>query len=194
MALSSLIRLVVSFLILSTITNIVVYSFPSGAGGCIGGKAAVEDSHRSTEDGKRVRFLTFQQKQISVQFGRSNPFTLGTNVTTFKIPYTDPALVTVIARKSKGILIRFVPRFWPIVIQPLDNTQMADACSKPILGMCHKNNNLKNRYDGYIKLDDDDSTPNPKAVIIVDITVVYNNDDSLSSFAYKRFYLYPKVE
>jgi hypothetical protein len=32
-----------------------VYSWPLGAGGCIGGKAAVEQSHRSTINGKIIR-------------------------------------------------------------------------------------------------------------------------------------------
>lgn len=161
-----------------------VEAFPSGAGACPGGMAAVGGSHLSTAKGKKVLSRSFAAKKISISIG-------GVSV-------AEGKTISIAAGKTHaimdGILIRVqAPTGFSTkgVLTPGIGTQTAKVCPYPVVGLTHlsDDDNEKSQNEVESVEEDDSFTGNirfKKATkgVIFDLTVVFKNSKTISEFAY----------
>lgn len=153
-----------------------VQCYPSGAGGCAGGKAAVGRPHQWRFFGLReVKSYSLTQKNIIVTLGG---FPLSSAPTGF-IQGVDYQ-IQVVGQNIKGLLFR-VPGLKGDLL-PGEQTKIARFCRNPVAGITHTNAATKNSLKGSIQFNESKSYE-------IDITVVFEN-----GFFSKSEYAYGKVK
>jgi hypothetical protein len=158
----------------------VVSGFPSGAGGCTGGEAAVGGVHLTRPETANG---TLAQTGITVAIDGTP---LEVNKTLTFLPNTDLEItIEGTDFDFKGFLMRVqAPTGYDTtdVILPNDDfAKVADACSAPITGITHVDSSDKPIATGVVNF------PEEVDSVDFDITVVFLNDVNRSAFAYSRF-------
>jgi cell division septation protein DedD len=162
-----------------------ITAFSTGAGGCEGGAAVeVEGSpHLEIGNGKEVRKGNFEDHGIVVSIDYVPLSTSSGNV----FPTGRDLDITVQATRSfKGILIRLERsdgKDNDVSIIPIKNTQDAEACQSPAIGITHMDSTPKSEASGSIRFDEEVSC------VALDITVVFASDDQQSNYAHGNFTL-----
>lgn len=153
-------------------TFVTVHAFPSGAGSCTGGKAAVGGPHTSTATGKTIKSNTLAAQKVTVTIA-GKTYAAGT---TISLKSNTNHAVKVSGIGMKGVLVRLSTG----TITAGTNAQTASVCTSPVVGITHKSNTVVGSYGGTIKI--------PKATkgVTMDITIVYNANSKSSSYAYGK--------
>lgn len=147
-----------------------VDAYPSGAGGCMGGAAAVEGYHLDTADGRPVVGGTLADGAIRVTVG---DVLLDAN-TVNEIPAGQDLLVGVEADDLSflGVLVRLqapdgVDTTGALI--PGANVGPANACASPVVGFTHTDSEEKMMATGTLRLDEESDG------ITLDVTIVFLN-------------------
>jgi hypothetical protein len=159
-----------------------VNAFPSGAGGCAGGMAAVSGYHLDTAGGRPVISGSLFKGAITVQIG-STVLNGTMLVGDFPIGQDLPLSIDASSVEYKGVLVRLEAPTGvntATTLLPGTNTKMAPVCMDPIIGITHTNNNTKSTSTGTIRFDEEVLN------VVLDITVVFQNDAEFSIYAYSR--------
>lgn len=183
---------VISLFLLSVVPRRAVFSFPTGAGGCVGGMAAVGGSHLRVGDETTthpqqpspLNYLTVfsvnGQEQAIPKDGRQQPLVLTAGVDHEWSLRQDPPAFECNDCPSyyiKGFLVRFeAENGEPVAQRALLaakewKAQVATASEAPILGITHTNDDIKESVSGTIRLDSAADS------VYLDITVVYQNSE-----------------
>jgi hypothetical protein len=157
-------------------------AYPNGAGGCTSGLPAVGGSHIEINQ-KSVIPGFLDQSGVSFTIGRQQLSKETVNV----FPLGEDLLVEASSSNLpiRGILVR-IERGDGIdstgALVPGENTKLADyVCSPPATGITHFDSENKNAAKGTIRFDEAIES------ITCEVTVVFANNDTLSSFAYDSF-------
>ena len=147
-----------------------VDAFPDGAGGCMGGMAAVEGLHLDTSNNRPVVGGTLADGAIRVTVG---DLLLDVN-TVNELPVGQDLLVGVEADDIMflGVLVRLqapdgVDTTGALI--PGANVGPASACSSPIVGITHMNRDPKTMATGTLRFDEEIEG------ITLDVTIVFLN-------------------
>jgi hypothetical protein len=171
-------NIVITFLNLALLLRSSI-SFPSQAGGCDGGKAAVGESHLSNANG--FQELSLSDAGIKVFIG-TNEIQEGSR---FGVLAGTPYPISV-EGQFKGVLIRLEAELSQLNmtadLTPGTNAQVASVCEAPVVGITHVDNSIKSEFSGTLLVEE------PVAAV-VDITVVLQNNETGSIFAYGGFNL-----
>lgn len=157
-------------------TSLYVECYPSGAGGCKGGKAAVGGTHKFKLIGS-VAKKTLAEKKVKISVG-------GVSVLegkTVSVAAGKSHTIKVNGTDMKGILVRVKAKngvSTKSVLTPGSLTQAAKVCASPVVGITHKSNDKQKSYTGTIKFQKATSG------VILDITVVFINSLTKSEYAY----------
>ncbi|GKY90714.1 hypothetical protein MPSEU_000044800 [Mayamaea pseudoterrestris] len=156
-------------------------AFPTGAGGCSGGGAAVQGEHL---DGSKdltsgsLEEAGFQVLLDGTQLSESDDFV---------IEVGKDAVLTLVATGGtpfKGVLMRVEASDVDVqdtaALTPSDNVQNAGVCAAPVGGVTHFNNDEKTSASATLRFD-------TATDVTLDVTVVVANDDSESIFYYQGF-------
>ena len=156
------------------------YSYPTGAGSCVGGQAAVDGNHRNSTSVRQDN-LAGQGVMVMIDDARFDPDMV------FEIN-KDYAIVVDAGPfgNSRGVLIR-VESGNPeteMFLDPVENTVSAALCDgQPgVQGLTHFNNTLKKIHSGTFRVTNPDT-------VQLDVTVVSRNDAMISLFQYDGFEL-----
>ena len=177
----SLARIVTSLLLfLFRYHDLVVDAFSTGAGGCNGGMAAAEEFHLDESNGREVRGGALIDGEIVVSIGGQ----ILTVTNAIDVPIGEDLLLSVNAEdiEYKGVLVRLeAPSGVDTggALLPGANTQVAQVCSDPIIGITHTDSATKSMSTGTIRFDEEVLN------IALDITVVFENS-VVSAFVYDR--------
>jgi hypothetical protein len=157
-------------------------AFSAGAGGCVGGAAAVGGSHLTRET---TLTGTLAEGGLSVYLNNEL-----TDITTpLSLEVAKPYSVHVNGTSEyKGILYRLestlgldVTGF--VSTAPDDpRTKIADACASPATGLTHVNSDLKNNIPMFLTIES-------AGTYKVDITIVAANNASVSEYYHSQFAL-----
>jgi hypothetical protein len=161
-------------------------AFPKGAGGCEAG-AAVETEgspHWKVGEGKSFRKGTFEDSGIVVSIA-SVP--LSTSIGNI-FPTGRDLDINVQATQEpfKGIWIRLERSDGKNsygCLSPVKNTQDADFCQSPAVGITHKDDTVKSEASGSLRFDEEASS------VSLDITIVYANEDQQTDYVHNKFEL-----
>ena len=160
-----------------------VDSFPTGAGGCAGGMAAVGGSHLGQSDGRVVSNSTLETGGVTVQIGN---ITLDTNAP-LDLTILEDHTITIISTEFpiRGILIRVEAdgADTSTILTPGLSTQAAMACVAPIVGTTHIDSSDKSELTSILRFDESLDS------VILDITGVFVNGPDGSVFIYSRYYV-----
>ena len=188
---------------------IMIHAYPTGAGSCPGGVPAVGGSHimtNSTDNSNTTGTTTTSNKLIQSSSLLENDFlvainnTVVTTATAFNPSFyiNTPYTLTVYNNRFlyTGILIRVeVPNTDTtstntsrsnFTFIPSTNTQYSFACVAQglnVIGITHTNSTFKSLHSGILEIEE------PTANVILDITVVGVNNDTVSLYAYDRLYI-----
>ena len=161
-----------------------VQAFPVGAGGCAGGMPAVSGFHLNITNGRNVMGASLTDGAILVQIGS----TLLNASAVVRFPVGEDLPISVAVNSSdlpyKGVLVRLEAPAGvstSAALMPGMNTDVAEICFDPIIGITHTDNSTKTVSAGTIRFDEEVSN------VTLDITVVFINDVNFSAFAYDRF-------
>lgn len=161
---------------------VLVDAFSSGAGGCEGGMAAVGSTHLDNSNGRPVMSGVFEDGDIQVMLDG----VVITPNTPMDVPIQQDVMISVNALDVSylGILIRLeAPSGVDTVgsLVPGANTQLANACSSPIIGITHTDSTEKTMVTGTLRFDTEVSD------VILDISIVFVNNNDGSAYVYDRF-------
>lgn len=153
----------------------ITWAFPTGAGSCIGGEAAVGGGHLTRTN---VVNTTFAALGIQVSIGG----TIVTPGATFGLLIGDDPMVEIIATANpfRGALIRLEAKQGQTItggLIPGINAQSASVCEAPVLGITHGDNDIKTSFSGVLKI-------NNPGLTTLDITVVEVNRGEFSIYGY----------
>jgi hypothetical protein len=155
-------------------------AFSAGAGGCVGGAAAVGGSHLAREttltgtlaEGGLSVYINNELKDIStpLSLAVAKPYSVHVNGTS----------------EYKGILYRLESTLGldvtgfvtPAADDP--RTKIADACAAPATGLTHVNSDLKNNIPMFLNIES-------AGTYKVDVTIVISNNASLSEYYHSQF-------
>ena len=147
-----------------------VDAFPSGAGGCMGGMAAVEGFHLDMSNGRPVVGGTLADGAIRVTVGD----VLLDVDTVNEIPIGQDLLVGVEADDISflGVLVRLqapdgVDTTSALI--PEANVGPASVCVPPVVGITHTNDDEKTMATGTLRFDEEIDG------ITLDVTIVFLN-------------------
>ena len=158
-----------------------VKSFPTGAGGCEGGIAAVGGSHLGLSDGRVVSNNSLETGGVTVQIGN---FTLDTN-SPLDLATLENHTITIISSQFpiRGILIRVEAdgADTSTILTPGPLTKEAIACVAPIVGTTHIDSSDKSELTSVIRFDENLDS------VILDITGVFVNSPDGSVYVYSRY-------
>lgn len=179
-------------------SSMMVYGYPTGAGGCIGGQAAVvNSSHVNPLLHATIRGGSLSSGGVIVTIQPLKKDDSSTNNAVITLP-TNQTLLTNMEYKIsvigtqyvyKGCLIRLQglseqsDNTIATSLEPLLNTHSAeDVCSKytNVVGITHNNSEFKQEHTGIVRLDEPGD-------ILFDITIVGLNNQSASLYAYNNF-------
>lgn len=168
-----------------------VSAYSNGAGGCIGGQAAVGGYHLDNSNNRPVINGTLDLGMVYVSVktyrlasGLSSPYSLSTQT-----DYTLTVTSDNTRGSMKGILMRLQGQDANNVIidltgaiQPVDNAILKEAsvCQAPIVGVTHTDSAVKTTVSAMLHFD------NP-GTIILDVTIVGLNDATASVFGYSNY-------
>lgn len=161
--------------------SIHVYSFPTGAGSCIGGEPAVGFFHTQTRPGRTVKSETLSQEHVNVTIGGLT-LTPGkvsnlTSKTFYNITVSSPS-------GMQGILIRVQPPAGvktSAILTPGYNMHLAPVCIAPVVGITHNSSDITKIYKGTINF------PLAMTGVLMDITIVFSATLLYSEYAYGNF-------
>jgi hypothetical protein len=150
-------------------------SFPSQAGGCNGGKAAVGESHLSNVNG--FQELSLSDANVKIFIG-TNEIQEGTR---FGVLARESYPISV-EGQFKGVLIRLETEILNTTVDltPGTNAQVASVCEAPVVGITHLDNTIKSEFSGTLFAEE-------LGGALLDITVVLQNNATGSIFAYGGF-------
>jgi hypothetical protein len=157
-----------------------VEAFPTGAGGCQTGAAAVNGLHLQNGPGEST--LEGLGIQISVDGDVLSP---GAPVTV-AAGADHTVTVTATGTPFKGFLLALSASTGETdlstALTPVDNTteQPAGVCDAPVVGVTHTSNADKTTASATLSLDG-------SADLNLDVTVVLQNSGGVSSYGYERF-------
>jgi hypothetical protein len=174
--------LLLQLLLLSSYNVITTRAFSNGAGGCDGNTAAVGGFHLDTSNNRPVMSGTFTDAAIEV--------TLDGQVilpnTPVDVPIQQDVMISVIATDVTylGVLVRLeapggVDTAGSLI--PGANTQLANVCAAPVLGITHTDSSEKSMSTGTLRFDAETTD------VVLDITVVFFNRADGSAYAYDQF-------
>jgi PDZ domain len=197
-------RIVAITVQLFLLVTIQVHAYPTGAGSCPSGIAAVNGTHLNIENNKVILGGRLVDHDIIVTIDNDNdsdttilvPYNRTTTTATLnpslyvKTPYT----ISVSSTQSTytGVLIRMEVPFTGssfsnnVTLLPLTNTQVSFPClllDSNIMGITHFNNTFKQVHSGIMEVDQTIEN------VILDITVVMVNNANVSVYGYDRFLL-----
>jgi hypothetical protein len=177
--LESIIGLVLALLLICTTT---VTSFPNGAGGCLGGMAAVGGSHLDTVGGRPVTNNTLLAGGVEIRIGNT---TLDVNAP-LDVRISANHTITVASTQFpiRGVLIRLEAPDGvdtTFALTPGSLMQNAVRCVAPIIGTTHINNTDKPELTSTIRFDESVES------IFLDITGVFINNAAGSVYVYSRY-------
>ena len=179
-----MIKIVFAFITL-LISTLLVDAYPDGAGGCAGGRAAVGGYHRNKLLGFRsITSRNLTAAGIELQIGGFKLEEGGSVNRLFNISH--PITVNgVNGKKFLGFLIRVSSLFGADTAGVLTPdpavAEIAKVCKAPVVGITHKSASAKTSAGGLINF------PVVSPGILIDVTVVFKNKFSGSSFAYGSF-------
>jgi hypothetical protein len=157
-------------------------AYPNGAGGCMSGIPAVGGNHLEINQ-KSVIPGYLDQSGVSFSIGGRQLSKEAINI----FPTGEDLLVEASSPgvPIKGILVRIERRDSvdsTAALVPGENTKLADdVCSPPATGITHLSSENKSTVKGTIRFDEAIES------IICEVTVVFANNATLSSFAYDKF-------
>jgi hypothetical protein len=158
-----------------------VNSFPTAAGGCAGGVAAVGGSHLGEVDARVVSNSTLETGGVFVQIGN---ITLD-STTPLDLAILEDHTIAIISTEFpiRGILIRVEAdgADTSAILTPGLQTQPATACVAPIVGTTHIDSTDKSELTSVIRFDESLDS------VILDITGVFVNSPSGSVYVYSRY-------
>ena len=171
-------------LLLSTYNGIIlrVEAFSSGAGGCDGDMAAPGGFHLDTSNNRPVMSGTFAESAIEVMLDGQ----IILPNTPVDVPIQQDIMISVNALDITylGVLVRLeAPNGIDTVgsLVPGANTQMANACAAPIIGITHTDSSEKSMVTGTLRFDTE--TPD----VVLDISIVFFNRGDGSAYVYDQF-------
>ena len=159
-----------------------VQAFSTGAGQCLVGQVSVGSPHLPDTQGDNGTLAG-----IAIEF-----LVDGTVVPDPSVPFAlTPGLDHAVVLKATGKPLR---GFLVAVSSPNDASldltsaiapdtatgQIAGTCATPVVGITHKDNTDKTSVSGILRVDS-------AADLVLDITVVLQNSNGISSFGYTRF-------
>lgn len=168
-----------------------VSAYPTSAGSCIGGEAAVGGSHI---------VFTFMDQPRTFGLISGSLADGDVEVTIGDIPLVDPltsyelstgveyviSVVGTLYDGYKGLLIRMEDPTERLdlsaALLPDENTQEAAVCQAPVVGITHVDSEFKRESTGRIRVDEPGS-------VVLDITMVGLNDAFATFYGYNRFML-----
>lgn len=151
-----------------------VLGFPTGAGSCIGGAAAVGGQH--LQPGAIA--ASFVDRGIGIAIG-GTPVTPGQNLGLISGDELE-VVITASTNLFRGALIRLEPGQGQSVLgglTPGTNAAVATICQAPVVGITHFNNETKTTFTGTLRVE----TLGPATL---DITVVEINSATQSIYMY----------
>jgi hypothetical protein len=167
-------------------------SFPTGAGGCDGGQPAVGGSH--IDSTKTI--LTGELSEAGI-FLYLNGVELDPNVVTDAFPTNTDLIIGILSDDLQGLpYLGFLIRLQvPVTTPPIDTsssllptdgvnntqTQIANACIEPVVGITHRNNSSKIESTGILNI------PENINDVILDVTAVLLNNATFSAYVYSQF-------
>ena len=156
-----------------------VAAFPTGAGGCGGGGAAVGGTH--LDGSKTLTSGSLAEAGFSLLLDGS---ALENN---FVLDLDSDSILTLVATGGtpfKGVLMRVEATDVDVqdtaALTPDDNVQAAGVCEAPVGGVTHSNSDDKTTASATLRFE-------TATEITLDVTVVVQNDDSASVFYYESF-------
>jgi hypothetical protein len=175
--LGSLVTMVFSLKTLVVVTSLfssTVDAFPTGAGGCIGGGAAVMSKHVTPAEGKTIVTGYLADGGVTLLLN-GNPLTSGPAAEFVAATPTLQILTIAGSSDFRGLLVRLSAPDGVDTDMALfeisDDLRSADnVCTAPVVGITHANRNLKNQQSMSLSI----AVP---AVITLDVTVVFANDN-----------------
>jgi hypothetical protein len=163
----------------------VVESFPNGAGGCMGGAAAVGGLHLDygpgSDSGRPGGNGTLEEAEITVAI---NGLLLDPNTTATFDSFTDLTWTVESSQiPYRGILVRVQAPDDLLFTNMGTETDLkvATACvENNVIGVTHVNNTFKSVSTGALRFDGQGSAT-------IDVTIVFQNDAALSLYAYSGY-------
>lgn len=161
---------------------LLVNGFSSGAAGCAGDGPAVGGAHiDGTLGNKNITTISFKERNVTLQIGGIVVPQDGTGSVVVET-ITD---IVVSGINIKGVLFRLSAPDNSYnttgIIKPLVNTRTAFACTAPVVGITHTSAVDKPFVTGTLLF------PKPVNGIVLDLTLVWFNNDKTSFYSYGKF-------
>lgn len=172
------------------IVSMFVNAYPTGAGSCIGGQAAVGGSHIDTSNGKQVYPGTLTQGKVGIMIDngaylepeQSNQLSTQTDYTL--------RLETEFTQGFKGVLLRLevldsnAAVDTVNVLSAIDDNVLkpCDLCESPVVGLTQVDSTPKTYVEAQMRLNQAASN------VRLDVTIVGINNETISLYGYDAYY------
>jgi hypothetical protein len=163
-----------------------VDAFPTGAGSCVGGEAAVMGGHVTPADGKTIVTGSLADGGVALLLNGS-PLVPGTAVD-FGVGTSSPQFLTLAGSSDfRGLLVRLsapdgVDTTNSLIEQSDDLRSADNVCTAPVVGITHANRNLKNQQAMGLSI-------GVVTEVTLDVTVVFANNSTDSIYYFSSYTL-----
>lgn len=172
------------------IVSMFVNAYPTGAGSCVGGEAAVGGSHVDQSNGKQVIGATLAQGKVGVKIDNGAYIAPEeTNDLSTQTDYTI-TLETEFTQGFKGVLLRLevldsdtnVDTTGALTSVDANVLKICELCEAPVVGLTQVDSSPKISVEARMRLDQAATN------VRLDVTMVAINNETISVYGYDAYY------